>query len=211
LQASSAGGRRSKPWRQQPTDPARPAGLPARPPPPAKHTPTPYLRRRARRLGQLAAVDVEGVPPAVHALLEGGALRADSPVQYAGREQLLAAVPSRQESYVRVPRINTASSSGAAPRCRLLGRGRAEHAHAAPCRCGHSCAWPRAPGPFAAPPPTLRSSHRQRTTAHIPHPHRSLHRSAGSRCPWRGGGPVAAAGAGHPRGARDQLREAPGR
>lgn len=57
---------------------------------------------------------MEGVPPAVHAVLDSSVLRADSPAVCAEREQLLAQVPSRQEAYVRVPKISTGSSAPAA-------------------------------------------------------------------------------------------------
>lgn len=78
-----------------------------------------------RRFGQLQAVDVEGVKPAVHARDDGSVLRADEPAAYEPRGELLAAVPAMEGAFVRVPKIATGqdapdageaapSSSGAA-------------------------------------------------------------------------------------------------
>ncbi|KAI8473037.1 MAG: tRNA-binding protein [Monoraphidium minutum] len=57
--------------------------------------------------GQLQAVDVEGVKPAIHARDDGSVLRADEPATYPAREELLAQVPAMEGSFVRVPKIAT--------------------------------------------------------------------------------------------------------
>ncbi|KAF8059373.1 PMA1 [Scenedesmus sp. PABB004] len=61
--------------------------------------------------GQLQAVDVEGVPPAVHARDEGNVLRPDEPAVYANREAIMAAVPEQQGGFVRVPKISTGADT----------------------------------------------------------------------------------------------------
>ncbi|GBF97673.1 aminoacyl tRNA synthase complex-interacting multifunctional [Raphidocelis subcapitata] len=61
--------------------------------------------------GQLQAVDVEGVKPAVHARDDGSVLRADEPSAYAPREELLAQVPAMEGPFVRVPKIATGQDS----------------------------------------------------------------------------------------------------
>jgi len=59
------------------------------------------------RFGQLQAIDVDGVKPAVHACDEGSVLRADEPVTYQPRSELLSQVPSMEGHFVRVPKIAT--------------------------------------------------------------------------------------------------------
>lgn len=58
--------------------------------------------------GQLQEVDVEGVPPALRADVEGeGALRADVPQQFEGQAGMLSQAPDRNGLFVRVPKIAT--------------------------------------------------------------------------------------------------------
>lgn len=57
--------------------------------------------------GQLQAVDVEGVKPAVHARDDGSVLRPDEPVTYPARVDIMAQVPAMEGPFVRVPKIAT--------------------------------------------------------------------------------------------------------
>ena len=61
--------------------------------------------------GQLAEVDVEGVPPALRAAAgsEGSAPRADLAHTFGGREEMLAQAPAAEGAFVRVPKIATAA------------------------------------------------------------------------------------------------------
>jgi aspartyl-tRNA(Asn)/glutamyl-tRNA(Gln) amidotransferase subunit C len=62
--------------------------------------------------GQLEKVDVEGVPPAVRADLEGeNTLREDEVVRPEGQPDLLQQAPGREGPFVRVPKIATAADS----------------------------------------------------------------------------------------------------
>lgn len=64
--------------------------------------------------GQLQAVDVSGVPPAVHARDEGNVLRPDEPATYGNRAAIMQQVPEQQGGFVRVPKISTGADSAAA-------------------------------------------------------------------------------------------------
>jgi tRNA-binding EMAP/Myf-like protein len=59
----------------------------------------------------LQAVDVAGVPPAVHARDEGNVLRPDEPAVYESTAALMSAVPEQQAGLVRVPRIATGADT----------------------------------------------------------------------------------------------------
>ena len=62
--------------------------------------------------GALQAVDVEGVPPALRADVEGeSVLRPDAPAPGGGAD-LLAQAPDREGPFVRVPKIATAADEG---------------------------------------------------------------------------------------------------
>ena len=60
--------------------------------------------------GQLQEVDVEGVPPALRADVEGqDVLRPDEPRRYAHQAEMLQQAPDREGPFVRVPKIATAA------------------------------------------------------------------------------------------------------
>ena len=70
----------------------------------------PKLEGIVEWFGQLQEVDVEGVPPALRADVEGqSSLRADQPRRYAGQEEMLQQAPDREGAFVRVPKIATAA------------------------------------------------------------------------------------------------------
>lgn len=55
--------------------------------------------------GQLQAVDLGSVDPAIRADTEGNNLRDDIPVTFENREAMIPAVPSYEEPYIKVPKI----------------------------------------------------------------------------------------------------------
>jgi aspartyl-tRNA(Asn)/glutamyl-tRNA(Gln) amidotransferase subunit C len=70
----------------------------------------PKLEGIVEWFGQLQEVDVEGVPPALRADVEGqSSLRADQPRRYASQEEMLQQAPDREGAFVRVPKIATAA------------------------------------------------------------------------------------------------------
>ena len=70
----------------------------------------PKLEGIVEWFGQLQEVDVEGVPPALRADVEGqSSLRADQPRLYASQEEMLRQAPDREGAFVRVPKIATAA------------------------------------------------------------------------------------------------------
>ncbi|KAJ9518835.1 hypothetical protein QJQ45_026116 [Haematococcus lacustris] len=73
----------------------------------------PKLRSILEWFGQLQAVDVSGVPPAIHGGSQGTLLRPDLPQPSQGREELLALAPATQGHFIRVPKIATAADDDA--------------------------------------------------------------------------------------------------
>ncbi|KAF5829872.1 hypothetical protein DUNSADRAFT_15409 [Dunaliella salina] len=57
--------------------------------------------------GELQQVDISSVPPAMHGTQQSTTLRADEPVMYANREDLLAMAPASEKQMFRVPRTAT--------------------------------------------------------------------------------------------------------
>ncbi|CAM8952809.1 unnamed protein product [Rhodiola kirilowii] len=55
--------------------------------------------------GQLQAVDLESVAPAIRADTEGDNLRDDVPEIFETKEAILAAIPSYEEPYIKVPKV----------------------------------------------------------------------------------------------------------
>ncbi|XP_043688073.1 glutamyl-tRNA(Gln) amidotransferase subunit C, chloroplastic/mitochondrial [Telopea speciosissima] len=55
--------------------------------------------------GQLQAVDLQSIEPALRAESEGDNFRNDVPESFENREAMLAAVPSYDEPYIKVPRV----------------------------------------------------------------------------------------------------------
>ena len=66
----------------------------------------------ACRFGELQAVDVSDVPPAMRADVDAGnVLRADAEQQFQQRDELLADVPDREGPFVRVPKVAPSQTS----------------------------------------------------------------------------------------------------
>ncbi|MBA0578090.1 hypothetical protein Gorai_020391 [Gossypium raimondii] len=57
------------------------------------------------RFGQLQAVDLDNVEPAIRADTEGDNLREDAPQTFENKEALIASVPSYEEPYIKVPKV----------------------------------------------------------------------------------------------------------
>ncbi|XP_019163691.1 PREDICTED: glutamyl-tRNA(Gln) amidotransferase subunit C, chloroplastic/mitochondrial [Ipomoea nil] len=55
--------------------------------------------------GQLQAVDLQSIEPAIRADTEGDNLRDDFPEIFENREAMIAAVPSYEEPYIKVPKV----------------------------------------------------------------------------------------------------------
>ncbi|KAB2019833.1 hypothetical protein E1A91_D07G025300v1 [Gossypium mustelinum] len=55
--------------------------------------------------GQLQAVDLDNVEPAIRADTEGDNLREDAPQTFENKEALIASVPSYEEPYIKVPKV----------------------------------------------------------------------------------------------------------
>ncbi|KAF9609413.1 hypothetical protein IFM89_015754 [Coptis chinensis] len=59
----------------------------------------------AARFGQLQAVDLESIEPALRADAEGDNLRQDTPETFENREAIIAAVPNYDDPYIKVPQV----------------------------------------------------------------------------------------------------------
>ncbi|KAF2286985.1 hypothetical protein GH714_036726 [Hevea brasiliensis] len=65
----------------------------------------PKIGRVIHWFGQLQAVDLNGVEPAIRADTEGENLHDDIPQTYENREAAVAAIPSYEEPYIKVPKV----------------------------------------------------------------------------------------------------------
>ncbi|XP_026449039.1 glutamyl-tRNA(Gln) amidotransferase subunit C, chloroplastic/mitochondrial-like isoform X2 [Papaver somniferum] len=65
----------------------------------------PKIRQVIDWFGQLQAVDLHSIEPALRADTEGYNLREDVPETFDNREAILSAVPSFEEPYIKVPKI----------------------------------------------------------------------------------------------------------
>ncbi|XP_060208390.1 glutamyl-tRNA(Gln) amidotransferase subunit C, chloroplastic/mitochondrial-like [Lycium barbarum] len=65
----------------------------------------PKIRQVIDWFGQLQAVDLESIEPAIRADTEGDNLRDDIPEKFENREALISAVPSFEEPYIKVPKV----------------------------------------------------------------------------------------------------------
>ncbi|XP_022729654.1 glutamyl-tRNA(Gln) amidotransferase subunit C, chloroplastic/mitochondrial-like [Durio zibethinus] len=65
----------------------------------------PKIRQVIDWFGQLQAVDLDSVEPAIRADSEGDQLREDVPERFDNKEALIASVPSYEEPYIKVPKV----------------------------------------------------------------------------------------------------------
>ncbi|GKC46388.1 glutamyl-tRNA(Gln) amidotransferase subunit C, chloroplastic/mitochondrial [Tanacetum coccineum] len=57
------------------------------------------------KFGQLQDVDLQSIEPSIRADTEAGSFREDSPVTFDNREAIIAAIPSYEEPYIKVPKV----------------------------------------------------------------------------------------------------------
>ncbi|KAH0651401.1 hypothetical protein KY285_031527 [Solanum tuberosum] len=65
----------------------------------------PKIRQVIDWFGQLQAVDLQSIEPAIRADTEGDNLRGDVPEKFENREELISAVPSFENPYIKVPKV----------------------------------------------------------------------------------------------------------
>ncbi|XP_009757430.1 glutamyl-tRNA(Gln) amidotransferase subunit C, chloroplastic/mitochondrial [Nicotiana tabacum] len=65
----------------------------------------PKIRQVIDWFGQLQAVDLQSIEPALRADTEGDNLRDDVPEKFENREALISVVPSFEEPYIKVPKV----------------------------------------------------------------------------------------------------------
>ncbi|EYU29304.1 hypothetical protein ABFS82_05G134100 [Erythranthe guttata] len=65
----------------------------------------PKIRQVVDWFGQLQAVDLESIEPAIRADTEGDNLRIDVPEVFDNRDAIIAAVPTFEDLYIKVPKV----------------------------------------------------------------------------------------------------------
>ncbi|KAL6544312.1 hypothetical protein OROGR_010809 [Orobanche gracilis] len=65
----------------------------------------PKIRQVVDWFGQLQAVDLQSIEPALRADTEDGNLRNDEPEVFDNRDAIIAAVPTYEDPYIKVPKI----------------------------------------------------------------------------------------------------------
>ncbi|PON71380.1 Glu-tRNAGln amidotransferase C subunit [Trema orientale] len=65
----------------------------------------PKIRQVVDWFGQLQAVDLQSVEPAIRADTEGDNLRDDVPQIFEKREAIIGAVPNYEDRYIKVPKV----------------------------------------------------------------------------------------------------------
>ncbi|KAL1557329.1 glutamyl-tRNA(Gln) amidotransferase subunit C, chloroplastic/mitochondrial-like [Salvia divinorum] len=65
----------------------------------------PKIRQVVNWFGQLQAVDLQSIEPALRADTEGDNLRDDVPQVFDNRDAIIAAVPNYEDSYIKVPKV----------------------------------------------------------------------------------------------------------
>ncbi|XP_010526075.1 PREDICTED: glutamyl-tRNA(Gln) amidotransferase subunit C, chloroplastic/mitochondrial [Tarenaya hassleriana] len=65
----------------------------------------PKIRQVVDWFGQLQAVDVNSVEPAIRAEMESGNLREDVPETFQNRDKIITSIPSFEEPYLKVPKV----------------------------------------------------------------------------------------------------------
>ncbi|XP_071696346.1 glutamyl-tRNA(Gln) amidotransferase subunit C, chloroplastic/mitochondrial-like [Rutidosis leptorrhynchoides] len=65
----------------------------------------PKIQQVVDWFGQLQDVDLHSIEPSIRADTEAGSFREDSSETFANREAIVAAVPSYEEPYIKVPKV----------------------------------------------------------------------------------------------------------
>ncbi|KNA19662.1 hypothetical protein SOVF_059490 [Spinacia oleracea] len=65
----------------------------------------PKIQQVVDWFGQLQAVDLESIEPAIRSDIDGKNLREDIPQTFDNRDAIIAAIPSFEEPYIKVPKV----------------------------------------------------------------------------------------------------------
>ncbi|KAL9227272.1 hypothetical protein vseg_002981 [Gypsophila vaccaria] len=65
----------------------------------------PKIQKVVDWFGQLQGVDLESIEPAIRSDIDGDNLREDVPINFENREAIIAAIPSYDEPYIKVPKV----------------------------------------------------------------------------------------------------------
>lgn len=65
----------------------------------------PKIQQVVQWFGQLQAVDLANVEPAIRSDIDGDNLREDVPKTFQNREAIVAGIPSYEEPYIKVPKV----------------------------------------------------------------------------------------------------------
>ncbi|KAL7610421.1 glutamyl-tRNA(Gln) amidotransferase subunit C, chloroplastic/mitochondrial [Lactuca sativa] len=65
----------------------------------------PKIQQVVDWFGQLQDVDLQSIEPAIRADTEAGSFREDSPETFENRDAIIAAVPSYEAPYIKVPKV----------------------------------------------------------------------------------------------------------
>lgn len=65
----------------------------------------PKIQQVVGWFGQLQAVDLESIEPAIRADTEGGYVREDVPEEFENRKAILSGIPKYEEPYIKVPKV----------------------------------------------------------------------------------------------------------
>ena len=65
----------------------------------------PKIQKVVDWFGQLQDVDLQSIEPAIRPDTEAGSFREDSPETFDNREAIIAAIPSYEEPYIKVPKV----------------------------------------------------------------------------------------------------------
>ncbi|KAH7845685.1 hypothetical protein Vadar_004816 [Vaccinium darrowii] len=65
----------------------------------------PKIQKVVDWFGQLQAIDLQSIQPAIRADTEGGNLRDDLPETFENREAMISAVPNYEEPFIKVPKV----------------------------------------------------------------------------------------------------------
>uniref|UniRef100_A0A7C9CVG1 Glutamyl-tRNA(Gln) amidotransferase subunit C, chloroplastic/mitochondrial n=1 Tax=Opuntia streptacantha TaxID=393608 RepID=A0A7C9CVG1_OPUST len=65
----------------------------------------PKIQQVVEWFGQLQAVDLDSVEPAIRSDIDGDNFREDVPRTFGNREAIIAGIPSYEEPYIKVPKV----------------------------------------------------------------------------------------------------------
>ncbi|XP_073147018.1 glutamyl-tRNA(Gln) amidotransferase subunit C, chloroplastic/mitochondrial [Henckelia pumila] len=65
----------------------------------------PKIQQVVDWFGQLQAFDLESIEPAIRADTEGDSVRNDAPAIFDNRDAIIAAIPTFEDSYIKVPKV----------------------------------------------------------------------------------------------------------